>query len=100
MRMDRGNLAIRENVLTGKRLDVFKALGGGRHRFVREFVYQEHDIVPDHPYSEGNLRNSIVFRLRPVKDDPGLDPELQLPALLDVDTLTPTEKQTLATVRV
>src|SRR5690606_41732257 len=44
MRMERGNLAIRDHLRTGRRLLVFKSLGGGRQRFVGEFVYEDHDV--------------------------------------------------------
>lgn len=100
MRMDRGNLAIRDHLRSGKHLLVFKSLGGGRQRFVGEFVYEDHDVIPGHPDSDGRPRNAIVFRLRPVHDDPGADPELQLPSLLASDQMGPTEKQAIATLRV
>lgn len=99
MRMDRGNLAIRDHLKSGKRLLVFKSLGGGRQRFVGEFVYQGHDVIPGHPDSLGEPRNALIFRLRPVHDDPGADPELQLPSLLAADQMGPTEKQVIAKLR-
>lgn len=100
MRMGRGNLAIRDHIRSGKRLFVFKSLGPRRQRFVGEFVYEDHDVIPDHPDSDGRLRNAIVFRLQPVHDDPGADPELQLAALLDTEALGATERQAIATLRV
>jgi 5-methylcytosine-specific restriction protein A len=100
MRMERGNLAIRNHLRTGRRLLVFKSLGGGRQRFVGEFVYEDHDVIPDHPDSDGRLRNAIVFRLRPVHDHPGADPELQLPALLGAESVGATERQAIVKLRV
>ncbi len=99
MRMERGNLAIRNHLKTGKHLLVFKSLGGGRQRFIGEFVYEDHDVIPGHPDSEGRLRNAIVFRLRPKFDDPGADPELQLPSLLNVDQMSPTEREAVVVLR-
>ncbi len=100
MRMEGGNLAIRDHLRDGRKLLVFKSLGDGRQRFVGEFVYEDHDIVPDHPDSDGQARNAIVFRLRPVRDDPGADPELRIPSLLEAEPMTPTEKRALVTLRV
>lgn len=99
MRMERGNLAIRNHIHTGKRLLVFKSLGGGRQRFVGEFVYSDYDVIPGHPDSVGQLRNAIVFRLRPRFDDPGADPELQLPSLLDADQMGATEREAVVVLR-
>lgn len=99
MRMVRGNRAVRDHLKSGRRLLVFKSLGGGRQRFVGEFLYESHDIVPGHPDSDGQPRNAIVFRLRAVHDDPGDEPELQLPSLLAADWMGSTELQVLATLR-
>lgn len=99
MSWNHGNRAIRDHLKSGRRLLVFKSLGRGRQRFVGEFVYGGHDIIPDHPDSEGRLRNAIVFRLRPVHDDPGADPEFELSTLLTDDVVGATERSAVVQLR-
>lgn len=99
VQMAAGNRDVRDHIRLGKRLLVFNSLGPRRHRFVGEFFYDGHYVVRDHPDSDGKLRNAIVFRLRPVHDDPGPDPELHLPFLLAADQMGPTEKLGIAALR-
>ncbi|MDW4548834.1 HNH endonuclease [Defluviimonas sp. D31] len=65
MQMRAGNKAIREHAENGKDLLLFAQTKEG-YRFDGQFVYEGHHIerAPD---TEGNMRDAIVFELRPLE---------------------------------
>jgi 5-methylcytosine-specific restriction protein A len=64
MVLQRGNLAIASHAADGKSLLLFRKMKDGL-RFLGEMVYEQHHVerAPDR---EGNLRDAIVFELRPL----------------------------------
>lgn len=99
MEFVRGNSALRDHIKDGKQLLVFQALGGGIHRFQGEFVCLGYDIVPNHPDKNGNLRNAILFRLRPVHDDVGEELVPTTLPFVDLENVGATTQQILTTIR-
>lgn len=99
MQFVRGNSALRDHVREGKQLLVFQALGGGVHRFLGEFVCVGFDIVPGIRDRNGDLRNAIVFRLRPVHDEIGEELVAGPVPFLDLESVDATVRQVLNTVR-
>lgn len=72
MRYVSGNKAIEQHVADGKTLVVFQAMGKGRpYRYLGEFMSLSSYVRPDTQDREGNLRNAIVFRLKPLAADWG-----------------------------
>jgi hypothetical protein len=65
MHMTKGNRAIRDHAANGKALHLFKKVRDGYAQYAGEFEYEDHELRPDTPDGEGNLRTAIAFRLRP-----------------------------------
>jgi 5-methylcytosine-specific restriction enzyme A len=59
-----GNIAIRDHAAAGEDLLLFQTLGGGKVRFLGEFICAGYDIEQA-PDGSGTLRQSIVFNLVP-----------------------------------
>lgn len=95
MEMRGNNLAVRDHRALGKRLLVFRLLGEGYYRFLGEFDYTGDYSVPSHPGSDGQPRRAIVFKLRPLNDCPGADPELYLPVLLEAAGIEGAERRAI-----
>lgn len=67
MRYTSGNRAIEQHLDEGKKLIVFQMMGKGRpYRYLGEFVRVSSYIQRGTPDTKGDLRDAIVFRLRPV----------------------------------
>lgn len=67
MRYTSGNRAIEHHLGDGKKLIVFQMMGKGRpYRYLGEFVRISSYIQRGTPDTKGDLRDAIVFRLRPV----------------------------------
>lgn len=62
MEMNKGNLAIRDHVADGKRLLLFRDVGGGEVTYEGDAVYLGHH-VEKRPDRKGNWRNAYVFEL-------------------------------------
>jgi hypothetical protein len=62
--MTRGNAAILRHGETDKHLRLFQSVGGGRVRYMGEYVYEAHRIVAGYDAS-GQQRELIAFTLRP-----------------------------------
>ena len=62
--MTRGNLAILQHGENERHLCVFRSIGGGRVRYLVEYVYDSHPFVPGYD-SAGQPRELIEFTLRP-----------------------------------
>lgn len=72
MRYAGGNRAIEQHVSDGKKLILFQMMGKGRpYRYLGEFVRLSSYIQPNTPDTKGDLRDAIVFRLRPVGTSEG-----------------------------
>jgi len=99
MEFVRGNSAMRDHVKDGKQLLVFRALGGGMHRFEGQFVCVGYDIVPGIPDRNGSLRNAIVFRLRPIHDEVGEELVAGPGPVDNLERIDSTVRQVLTTVR-
>lgn len=97
MQMQAGNKAIRDHRKNGKALLVFLALGGGGHRFMGEFVYEDHYVAPGIPDRNGDARNAIVFRLQPVHDE--VSDEDYMPLIPPNQGVGNTERYALTKVR-
>ena len=65
MIFDRGNLALRDSIQTGKRIFLFEILGGGNVRFVSEVEFFDCDYFETKD-RDGNLRRGIKFFLKRV----------------------------------
>ncbi|HKH47226.1 MAG TPA: HNH endonuclease [Thermoanaerobaculia bacterium] len=96
MRMERGNLAIRDHEKNGRDLHLFKALGGGMVQYLGQALYLDHHEKVASDRNE-KPRRAIVFELELTGSDEGriVQPE---PA-----ALSPTErrlwKESLETLR-
>ncbi len=70
MQDTRGNRAIRQHLQKNKRLLIFQSMGKSRpNRFLGEFRFIYAYEQPGVPDTKGNLRKSIVFKLKPVEKD-------------------------------
>lgn len=67
MRYVAGNRSIEDHVKEGKKLIIFQMMGKGRpYRYLGEFITLSSYIRPNTPDTLGDLRNAIVFRLKPL----------------------------------
>jgi 5-methylcytosine-specific restriction protein A len=66
MEYRRGNQAVRDHVKNRERLFLFRAKGDGDVKCLGQMEYVEDYPKPGVPDLNGNLRNVIVFKLRPV----------------------------------
>ncbi|MCC6312338.1 MAG: HNH endonuclease [Trueperaceae bacterium] len=97
MRMDGGNEAIRTHLRDGRHLLVFLGLGDGLYRYLGEFVHDGSYIDPHASDTAGQQRKAIVFRLRPLEDEPPRD---DFVPLLPPDGLVgATQRESIAAVR-
>lgn len=79
MTMTGGNRAILEHKQNAKRLLLFQQMGHGQpNRFRGEYEFEDFDLVKDVKDTEGKPRTAIVFRLKPLNDEPSAD-EFSLP---------------------
>jgi 5-methylcytosine-specific restriction protein A len=62
-----GNKAIRDHAVNGKDLLVFEMLGGGRVKYLGQFMCESWDYQPA-PDRAGTMRQAIVFHLVPQTD--------------------------------
>lgn len=103
MRYTGGNRAIEQHVSDGKKLILFQMMGKGRpYRYLGEFVSLTSYIQPNTPDTDGELRDAIVFRMRPVatNDEFGLLEEETAIAQAEADAGMPeTAKKKLVEVR-
>ncbi|GEM_PF-473382 len=103
MRYVAGNRAIEDHVKEGKRLIIFQMMGKGRpYRYLGEFIALSSYIRPNTPDTLGNLRNAIVFRLRPLDRSLDFATAEEDSGLAQVETnlnLGDTAKTTLVEVR-
>jgi hypothetical protein len=78
MQMVKGNRAIRDHAADGKTLHLFKKVRDGFAQYAGEFEYEAHELRPNTPDRDGNLRTAIAFRLRPKAPvaGPGVPPEI------------------------
>ncbi|WP_447783962.1 HNH endonuclease [Stenotrophomonas bentonitica] len=73
MRDVRGNRAIKNHVMDGKRILIFQMMGKSRpYRFLGEFILLSTYTRPETPDTRGNPREAIVFRLRSLSKLPDL----------------------------
>jgi len=80
MTMTGGNRAILEHKQNGKRLLMFQQMGHGKpNRFRGEYEFEDFALVKDVKDTEGKPRTAIVFRLKPLNEEPSAD-EFSLPA--------------------
>ena len=63
--MTRGNRAILQHGENAKNLRVFRSIGGGRVRYLGEYVYDSHELVPGYDYT-GQPREAVAVTLSPV----------------------------------
>lgn len=100
MTMTGGNRAILEHKKNGKRLLMFQQMGHGKpNRFRGEYEFEDFQIVKDVLDTEGNRRSAIVFRLKPLNDEPSAD-EFTIPvaeAGLDISHTESTRLQKIRT---
>jgi len=94
-----GNRAIGEHVKDGKTLVVFQMMGKGRpYRYLGRFMCQSSYVQPGTPDREGQLRSSIVFRLRSLEASLGLaaskKDQAQIDAAIDDVDATSTKRET------
>ena len=79
MTMTGGNRAILEHKQNAKRLLMFQQMGHGKpNRFRGEYEFEGFDLVKDVLDTERKPRTAIVFRLKPLNDEPSAD-EFSLP---------------------
>jgi 5-methylcytosine-specific restriction enzyme A len=79
MTMTGGNRAILEHKQNGKRLLMFQQMGHGKpNRFRGEYEFEDFELINDVLDTNGDRRTAIVFRLRPLNDEPSAD-EFTLP---------------------
>lgn len=97
MRMEGGNEAIRDHLRNGKSLLVFLGLGGGLYRYLGEFRYVRHSIDPYARDTAGDVRNAIVFQLRPLDEEP--EQEEFVPLLPPDSLVGATQRDAIVAVR-
>ncbi len=97
MQMHGGNRAIRDHLKNGKTLLVLLALGDGGHRFLGEYVYEDHYVETGVPDRNGDARNAIVFRLQPVNDE--ISDEEYIPLIPPEQVVGGTERYAVTAVR-
>lgn len=76
MRMIKGNRAIRDHAATGRTIHLFKKVRDGYAQYAGQYEYDGHEIRPDTPDVDGNLRDGIAFKLRPLPTGPVTAPEV------------------------
>lgn len=99
MTMTGGNRAILEHKQNGKRLLMFQQMGHGKpNRFRGEYELDDFYLAEDVLDTEGKPRTAIVFRLRPLNEEPSAD-EFALPSLSKNLGIEDTESPRLQKIR-
>jgi hypothetical protein len=100
MTMTGGNRAILEHKQNGKRLLMFQQMGHGMpNRFRGEYEIDDFYLANDVSDTDGKPRTAIVFRLKPLDDEPSADEfALTLPSkILGIEETESTSLQRIRT---
>jgi hypothetical protein len=70
MQMIKVNRAIRDHAADGRTIHLFKKVRDGYAQYAGQYEYDGHEIRPNTPDVDGNLRDGIAFKLRPLATGP------------------------------